>query len=78
VYNVKWEQAVRDGAPVMVTHSGWFGSVGQAALWKTSPNVDRCPERMTDTPCRTGPIDHPREERTGRSRVVKTRPCRTG
>jgi 4-hydroxy-tetrahydrodipicolinate synthase len=48
--------------------------LGQAASWKTRPSVYRSPERITDTPCRTGAADQPRAERTGRSRVVNTSP----
>jgi hypothetical protein len=46
----------------------------QAASWNTRPSVNRCPVRITDTPCRTGAADQPRCERTGRSRVVNTSP----
>jgi predicted MFS family arabinose efflux permease len=45
-----------------------------AASWKTSASVKRRPDRIAETPCRTGAADHPRVDRTGRSRVVKTRP----
>ena len=46
--------------------------VAHDASWKTSPRVYRSPDRITDTPCRTGAADQPRAERTGRSRVVNT------
>src|ERR1700733_4121202 len=45
-------------------------AVAHGASWKTSPSVCRRPDRRTETPCRTGAADHPRAERTGRSRVV--------
>ena len=32
----------------------------------------RRPDRSTLTPCRIGAADHPRADRTGRSRVVNT------
>ena len=38
----------------------------------------RWPDRITDTPCRTGAAVHPRTERTGLSRVVNTHPCPRG
>jgi hypothetical protein len=41
-----------------------------AASWKTSPSVYRWPDRITDTPWRTGAADQPRTDWTGRSRVV--------
>jgi len=50
----------------------------QAASWKMRASVNRCPARMTDTPCRTGATDQPRREAIGRSRVVNTRPCPCG
>ena len=64
-----------DGAGVLV--AGWGGR-HQAASWKTSPRVNRWPERITDTPCRTGAADQPRADCTGRSRVVKTSPWPCG
>ena len=43
--------------------------------WKTLVDqmidVQRAPERTTETPWRTGAADHPRIERIGRSLVVK-------
>jgi hypothetical protein len=44
----------------------------QAASWKTSPSAWRRPDRTVLSPWRIGAADHPRAERTGRSRVVKT------
>ncbi len=35
-------------------------SRAHAASWKTSASVNRCPERTTETPCRTGAADQPR------------------
>ena len=45
---------------------------GHAASWKMRPRACRRPERTVLRPCRSGAADHPRAERTGRSRVVKT------
>ena len=55
---------VRIQAPVSVR------TAAHGASWKTSPSVCRWPDRITETPCRTGAADQPRAERTGRSRVV--------
>ena len=44
--------------------------VAHDASWKTSPSVCLWPDRITDTPCRTGAADQPRADGTGRSRVV--------
>src|SRR5215831_2880513 len=51
---------------------------GHAASWKTRPRVNRRPERITETPCRTGAADQPRADFTGRSRVVNTSPWPCG
>jgi len=50
----------------------------QVASWKIRPRVQRLPEWITETPWRMGAADQPRAERTGRSRVVKTRPWPCG
>ena len=76
------ETAVDPGAPVAAPPPFHVRPVGPAvgtqqdvvhgASWKTSPSVCRWPDRMTETPCRTGAADQPRADRTGRSRVVNT------
>ena len=38
----------------------------------------RWPDRIADTPCRTGAADQPRADRTGRSLVVNRYPCPCG
>jgi hypothetical protein len=70
------------GGPLRVlawhAHRGCRSGRAQAASWNTSASVNRSPERITETPCRTGAADQPRADSTGRSRVVKTSPCPWG
>ena len=71
------------GAQQRIRAAAWLrdhtgGAGHQAASWKTRASVNRCPDRITDTPWRTGAHDQPRRDSTGRSRVVKTRPWPCG
>ena len=62
--------AVRAG----LAHQAAVAPERQAASWKTRPRLKRSPDRMTDTPWRTGAAVQPRVEAMGRSRVVKANP----
>jgi hypothetical protein len=59
---VKRETRIDGQQSNAATVRSWDGYV---ASWNTSPSMWRSPDRMTDTPCRTGAADHPRAERTG-------------